>query len=432
MGQMAAPRLGGTFATGALGPVHYAGQCILARRIEEGLRELAADNLGGGIARGALQAAQLVGVSASDIERLLPLAELNAILGRIAQSQPRVMEAWRLYAGGLGGLLSGVADLTVDGRAPDTALCISRLAKKVQRDKPLSVPLARLADDLADYQEALHRCVDLLNDTTALQKAYEMRRLRKIAAIAGAASLGLLIVVSIVFVIVRRARIASVIESQDPCAVMDLTDKDIDRVSDALRARAAQNKARCEADRAEAAKRAEEERARAAREAEAKKAQEALAASCEALAQSLAKGALSPDDEAFAKGAAPLLGRVAKGVLEISDLGPAEPGLPCVGTPSGPKITAAFRKAVLAKPWNIPKAESPSAAVRDAIANGKGELPLKLKMMMGTRAADAAKKAIASGKADEIQRAIALCETAKVMETAPAGPCDGVRAIATK
>lgn len=427
-----APRLGGTFATGALGPVYYAGQCILARRVEEGLRELAADNLGGGVARGVLQASQLVGVSPSDIERLLPLAQLNAILGRIGVSQPRVMEAWKLYAGGLGGLLQGVADLTVDGRAPDTALAVSRLAKKVQRDKPLAEPLNRLADDLAAYQEALHRCVELLNDTTALQKAYQMRRMRKLALIGGAALAALLLVGSIVFAVVRRARITAVIEDPDPCAVMDLTEKDVSRVGGAMAARAKANRATCEATRAAEAKRIEDERLREEREREAKKAQEVVETKCDTLAASLAAGKLSPEDEAFAKEAAALLGRMAKGALDLEDLGPAAPRLPCKGARAGTKIEAAFRKAVLARPWILNKVDVLGEPVNAAIAEGAADLPEKLKGMTGARAADAAKKAIASGKPDQVARAIALCDTAKAMGTAPAGPCDGVRSIAPK
>ena len=151
------------FATGALGPVHYAGQCILARRVEEGLRELAVDNLRGGVTRGVIQAAQRVGVTPREIESVLPMPELVVLLQRLAASQPKAIEAWHTYAGGLGGLLTGVADLTVDGRAPDTALAVQRLAKKVQRDKLFAEPLARLADDLFDWQDALHRCIELLN-----------------------------------------------------------------------------------------------------------------------------------------------------------------------------------------------------------------------------------------------------------------------------
>lgn len=427
-----APRLGGTFAVGALGPVHYAGQCILARRVEEGLKELAAENLGGGVVRGVTQAALLVGVAPADIERVLPMAELNGLLARIASSQPRVMEAWKLYAGGLGGLLSGVTDLTVDGRAPDTALCVSRLAKKVQRDKPLAEPLGRLADDLSDYQDALHRCVTVLNDTTALERAYRMRRLRRFALLGGAAVAILLVAGSVIFVAARRARIAGVIERPDPCAVMELTEVDLDRVSDELRARAEKNRAECEAARAAEAKRIEDEREREEREREAKKAQEALEQRCGALASSLAAGKLTPEDEALAKDGASLLGRVARGVLDVSDLGPAEPPLPCKGTKAEAAITAAFRKAVLARPWDLPKAEGTSAAVRAAIAAGAADLPDKLKSMTGRSAGELAKKAILSGKPDQVQRALALCETAAAMGTAPAGPCDGLRAIVPK
>jgi hypothetical protein len=427
-----APRLGGTFATGALGPVHYAGQLILARKVEEGLRELTPDNLGGGVARGVQQAAALAGVLPSDIEHLLPMAELNGMLGRIAASQPRVMQAWKLHAGGLGGLLDGVADLTIDGRAPDTALSIQRLAWKVQRDKPLAQPLKQLADDMADWQEALHRCVDVLNDTKALQRAYEMRRLRKIALIGGGAGLIALLIVSIVVVAVRRARIAGVIEQPDPCAVMDLTEADLDRVSDELRERARESRAKCEAARAAEAKRIEDERLREERERAAKKAQEELEARCDALAASLAAGKLSPEDEALAKDAAPLLGRVAKGVLDVADLGPAEPVLPCKDTKAEAKVKAAFRKAALAKPWNLPKAESPSAAVREAMAEGAADLPEKVKLMMSMRAGDASKRAIASGKAEQATTALALCEAAKAVGTEPAGPCDAVKSVSQK
>jgi len=420
------------FATGALGPVHYAGQLILARRAEEGLRELAVDNLQGGVARGVMQAAARAGVTPADVEQLLPMAELKQLLTRLAASQPRVLEAWKLYAGGLGGLLTGVADLTVDGRAPDTALCVQRLAKKVARDKPFSEPLQRLADDLLDWQDALHRCVELLNDTTGLEKAYRQRRMRRMLTIVGAAAAAALVVAVVVWMRVARAKVLAVIEKPDPCAAMELTAADLDRVSDELRARASGNRLKCEVQRAEEAKRKEDERLREEREREAKKAQEALEASCEGLAAHLEAGQLTAEDEAFAKGAANLVGRIAKGALELTDYGPAEPALPCKGTKGEARLAAAFRKAVLAKPWNVPMVEATSAAVREALSQGAADLPAKLKAMMGTRAGDAAKKAFVSGKPEHIARAAALCETAKALGTAPVGPCDGVRALGAK
>jgi hypothetical protein len=420
------------FATGALGPVHYAGQCILARRAEEGLKELSVDNLRGGVARGILQAAQRVGVPASEIQRLLPMAELDQIMLRIAASQPKVLEAWRLYAGGLGGLLTGVADLTVDGRAPDTALCVQRLAKKVQRDRPFSEPLEALANDLFDWQDALHRCVDLLNDTTALEKAYRRRRSKRIAGIAAGSLVVALLLSIAAWRQVVRSRVVAVLEKPDVCAVMDLSESDIDRVSSDLRERARASRAKCEAERAAEQKRKEDEEARLQREAAEKKAKEEQEARCDALAEHVAAGKLEEEDAVLAKEAAGLLGRVAKGALELGDYGPAEPPLPCKGTKAEAALSAAFRKAVLAKPWNIPKVESPSAAVREAIAQGSSELPPKLKMMTGKGAADAAQKAITSGKPEHIARAIAMCETAKVMGTAPAGPCEGVKSLGPK
>jgi hypothetical protein len=373
-----------------------------------------------------------VGVTPREIEGVLPMQELAVILQRLAVSQPKALEVWHQYAGGLGGLLTGVADLTVDGRAPDTALAVQRLAKKVQRDKLFSEPLARLADDLFDWQDALHRCIELLNDTAALENAYKRRRLKRL--VAGAAGVFVIIValVAIVWIRMARARVLAVIEKPDPCAAMELTEAQLGRVSDELQARAKANVAKCEAGRAAEAKRLEDERAKAERDREAKKAQDALDASCDALATHLEAGKLAPEDEAFAKGAAPLLGRVAKGVLELSDYGPEEPPLPCKGTKAAPRIEAAFRKAVIAKPWSLPKVDAPSAAVRDALAHGAGDLPAKLTAMMGTRAGDAAKKAIATGKPDLITRALALCETAKALGTAPAGPCDGVKTLPKK
>jgi hypothetical protein len=420
------------FATGALGPVYYAGQCLLSRRPEEGLKELSVDNLRGGVKRGAAQAAQRVGVPPSDIESLLPMAELEQILARLAASQPKVLEAWKMYAGGLGGMLTGVADLTVDGRAPDTALCVARLAKKVQRDKPFSQPLQALADDLADWQDALHRCVELLNDTAALEKAYQRRRLKRLAGIVGASLVAVIGIVALIWIRVARARVLAVIEKPDPCAVMDLTESDLDRVSDEQRARARDSRVKCEAARAAEAKRLQEEKAREEREREAKKAKEALERQCDALFSHIEAGKLAPDDDALLKGAAPLVGRIAQGALQLEDMGPNEPDLPCKGTKSEAKIVAAFRKAVLQKPWSVPKVESPSAAVREALTAGAADLPPKLKMMMGSSASDASKRAIASGKADQIARAIALCDTAKAVGTEPVNACDAVRPLARK
>ena len=93
---------------------------------------------------------------------------------------------------------------------------------------------------------------------------------------------------------------------------------------------------------------------------------------------------------------------------------------------------AAFRKAALARPWNLPKAESPSGAVRDAMAVGAADLPEKVKLMMAMRAGDASKRAIASGRPEQLTHAMALCEASRAVGVEPAGPCDAVMANVQK
>ncbi len=77
-----AAKLGATFLIGAMGPVNYAGGCIISSRVPEGLRELTPDSLYGGVRRGIEESAKRVGVDVKDVERLLPMAEiLSSTLG---------------------------------------------------------------------------------------------------------------------------------------------------------------------------------------------------------------------------------------------------------------------------------------------------------------------------------------------------------------
>src|SRR5437016_5244012 len=145
-------KLGASFLACALGPVSYAGSCIMAGRVAEGLQELSAEALEGALKRGVDQLAQRVGLGAFDIERILPQEALRAQLDKLATTQRSALEAWTYYSGRTGGLLQGVADLTVDGRAPDASLNLQRLAKKVSRDKPFSQPLMALSEDVGVWE----------------------------------------------------------------------------------------------------------------------------------------------------------------------------------------------------------------------------------------------------------------------------------------
>src|SRR5262249_7960518 len=125
-----ANNLGATFLRCALGPLHYAGGCILSGKVPDGLRELSADSLHRGVRRGMEESARQVGVGVPDVERLLPMADVQVAAARLDAAQRAAVAAWDQYAGQLGGLLKGVADLTVDGRAPDVPSFLERLSKK--------------------------------------------------------------------------------------------------------------------------------------------------------------------------------------------------------------------------------------------------------------------------------------------------------------
>lgn len=423
-----ASRLGAAFATGALGPLNYAGQCILSGKPDEGLRELSTESLEGGLARGIVQAATRVGVRRSEIESVLPMAAFRDNLGRIAGSHARATEMWRHYAGGLGGLLSGVTDLTVDGRAPDTALCLTRLAKKVARDKPFAQALQAFSDDIAAWQELLSKAIALLNDTTALERAYKMRRLRTVAL---GTSLGVVaagVALVIMWFVRARAKVREAIDAPDPCAVLALSEGDLQRVSSALVAEASKRRQTCEEGRAAAAAEAEAAKKREEAKREAERAAQALAATCETFAAHLEANGLTPEDQTFAGAGAPLFARAAQGVLELGDYGPDDPKWPCPNAPAHRRIVAVFERAVIAKPWNVPKVKSPSRATRAALGARTAELPDRFKAILSNQAADASKKAILSGHADHIAEAMSLCDTAQAMGVAPQS-CDAVKKL---
>src|SRR4051812_43099137 len=114
-----APRIGSTIVRCALGPVNYAGSLIMAGRGGDGVKELAPDSLHGGLKRGIAETAKLVGMRSGDIEAMLPAYEIRVAATNLGVTQKAAITAWNVHAGQIGGLMQGVADLTVDGRVPD-------------------------------------------------------------------------------------------------------------------------------------------------------------------------------------------------------------------------------------------------------------------------------------------------------------------------
>lgn len=403
-----ANKLGAAFLRCSLGPLNYAGGLILSSKVEGGLNELGTDNLHGGLKRGIEEAAKQAGVRVADVERLLPMADVNACAARLDAAQKSALVAWRTYAGHLGGLMSGVADLTVDGRAPDVSHFLERLAKKVKRDAPLSEPLQALSGEVATWLDLVERCSDLIGDGEVLARAYRRRVLMRGAAIGAAGLAGAAAIGAAAWVHAVRARVDAALAAADPCAAAAVDPSDLARASAEQRQRADDKRAACEeAKRREAQARASRlRREQEAREAEARKRERE--ARCEALAQHLAAGALGPDDAAIAGKSAGLLGRVAKRALEGADLAVGD--LPCQDAAAGPKIAEAFAAAVAASTAAWARPAEVSDRVYAALVKQKSTLPGSPKQVLAKHADRAAEKAIVSRDDAEKARAKRLCQ----------------------
>lgn len=424
--------LGATFLRCALGPLSYAGGCILANRVADGLRELAIDSLEGGFRRGITETAKGAGVRVQDVEHLLPMVEIKAAVHRLSLSQPRVVTAWAMHAGQIGGLLKGVAELTVDGRLPDVSMFLDRLAKKVSRDPQLAEPLQTLSDDIANWQDLIERCGDLLGDGGTLAKAYRRRRLMwmgtgfaLVLALGGAVAVGF-------WVYAARARVSAVIASGDPCAVNAIDPSDRDRVGSAQREQLDELRATCAAKLAREEQARQEERLREALLQAKERERREREARCAELASHVDAGELKPEDEALAAAAAPLLGRIARGKLDAVDYGPTEAALPCGDTPGGAKITAAFGRALLASPLAWVYADDLSKGVQAILVARSALLSPQSKMTLTRRAEEEARSALFSGNPLKITRATKLCRLKEALSLQGGEACKGLLAIIPK
>lgn len=415
---MASPRLGRSFAQCALGGVNYAAQCFQASRVPEGLSQLASESLRDGLQRGIFEAARRVGVPSTEIARVLPMRDLEALIARIDHSQRGAGQAWQMHAGQLGGLLQGIAELTVDGRAPDAALCLERLAKKVARDRELAEPLGSLAIDVAAWEGLVQRCRGLLDDGGALERAYRQRRTKRIVMAVSAA----VMVGAVGAVLVQmwrwRAEVRTALEAPDPCVASALTERQLQRAGDELRAEAELKRAACD----------EQKRvAEAARAEEAKK--QAYLASCEALAKGVEERSLGASDDAFAAEHAAVLRRIANGALSADDFGPIDPVLPCADTPSHARLLKAFDAAIPTSEATWLLGEPLAPRVQKALVAFGSALHDADRAELDRRAEEHAKRAIVSGEPGLVAKAARLCQLHADLGGLPHGSCSGILAI---
>ena len=418
-------KLGALFISAALGPVTYAGSCIMAQRVKDGLAELNPDSLMGGVNRGVATIADATGLPSEHIERLLPMPQLRRLAERIGPKQRTALTQWDIHTSHIGGLLAGVADLTVDGRAPDTALCLMRLSQKMQMDKALALPLRELSEDLESWRHLLETCRMIINDGDSLRSAHLQRRILR----GGFAIAGLLAVAAVVVWIVRvrsaRQRIDDLLIASDPCASISIDDSDRGKASEDQRKMLEKRATECETKRA-----AEREAERLRQEEEAKKAAAAEAEAkarrdCEALGEAL-RNHRDVSTLAAAKGHEALLRRITEATLTVEDLsGPIT--LPC--PEDGLDVVAApvFARFALEHAGEWIGSHRLSEQAEALIVKGKDAVSERQRMIFKNSVAGLADKTILMGGEEPMARIRRLCSLLDGLETPARQQCDAVK-----
>ena len=388
-----ASKLVAAFLRCSLGTMNYAATCLLGGQVADGLDELSGQSLYEELATGLALSARGAGVAVADLEPHLPMAELRAAAERLDAAQLAAVNAWQAHAGHLGGLMEGVADLTVDGRALEVSAFLERLAKKVVRDRSLSEPLRALGLELTLWLSLIERCRVLL-ETGVLAKAYARRRTRRRVLFAIVGVVVASVAALLVWLSAAKARIDVALRSSDPCVGSSLEKSDVAWATDAQRRRVTELGAQCEAAQRRAQLEREEQRRREERMREEERVRRLKAVKCASIARRLAHSEsasepLSGDDS-------PFLRRIEKGVLAPSDMAVAP--LPCSETESASQISQAYEAAVLLSPAAWTSANVLSERVQSILRTHAGALAGVHKQTFASRAEEAAKRGLVQGR----------------------------------
>jgi len=419
-------KLGAIFIAAALGPVSYAGRCIMSRRVKDGLAELSPDNLLGGVQRGIETVAAATSLPKSYIERLLPMDQLHALAASIADRQREAVTQWDIHTGHIGGLLEGVADLTVDGRAPDTALCVLRLSRKMQLDKALAEPLRELSEDLEQWRHLVETCRMVIDDGASLRNAYMQKRILRwglsVTAVLGVAAA----VIWFVRVNNARERLDALIAGDDPCMVATADDSDLAKATDEQLTAIAGRQDACQEQR-ERAKAAEEEKKRQqAQRAEEEAEKKAAVERCEALVAALKDGGVDLAALPAAKGHEALLERIAAGAITADDLR-AEVSLPCPDQDLAVVAAPSFARYAIGNPgqWITTTVLHPTA--EKLVVLGKGSVG-QLELSIFTNSVRGLiEKTVLMGGDEPIERALRLCSLLDGLGAPAKTPCDALK-----
>lgn len=403
----------------------------MQNRVAEGLGELSADNLAGGVERGIGDVAKRAGASDEAVRDILSSRALEEAARAVTARQREAIDAWRLHAGHIGGLLSGIAELTVDGRTPDVALCLERLAKKLSQDDELARPLTALAEVVQRFQDRVEEAARALDEEGALERAYRRRQRARWLRL----TLGMLALAVAMGVLGRwqlaRTRVLSAVADPDPCAVFTIADRDRWLASSGLQARVGERERDCEEIRIERLRVEQEAEREAKRREEARLTREARVTACAALAEHVADGELEPSDREVAGAAAPFLERVSRGALLPEDYGPRDiPPVPCDGNPAKAALEELITRAFLADPMQWVSADSPSPTLQKILLEHRDDLADRDKILFTERAERRAEAAVNAGLPGAIEQAAVGCSLARALGIGGRTACDAAVRLA--
>jgi len=411
-----AKKLGSLFINAAIGPLNAAGHSIMARRVAGGLAELDGQFLLAAVVRGIANVADVTGLPRKYVANMLPMAELQTVADRIAANQRTAVQQWDVHTGHVGGLLEGVADLTIDMRPPDASLCLLRVSRKMQMDKALRVPLQELSEDLDLWRQMLETCRVLIDDGHSLRNAYRQRRVLRLGVAAAALLAFAIVGVWVARVKLARGRVATIIEMDDPCAVETIADPDLAKASGKQEQQVSERRESCH-QRREQERRVEEERRleEERRQAEERKRQARLDA-CTKIAKDVVDGGPVDTTAIDAGQHGPLLQRIAMGKLEPTDVTSDLASLPCTDTEASAAIGAAYGRAAFASAGMWMTRYTLSNSARELIIKGKAGLGQREGKVFAQHVETLAKKSLRTGDDESIARAKVLCELKEALE----------------
>jgi len=406
----------------AMGPLAMAGSSLRRGDVKQGLEELSGESLVGSVQRAIDTVATTVGLPPYEVERLLPTADMDAMLELVASTQLEALEQWQLHMAHAGGLLEAIAKLTADGRAPEAGLSLMRIATKMKLEKALAAPLRELAEHIERWQELLEVIRKQLDEGKELAEA-RRRRQRVQLGIAALTGIALMAVSALGYTVMNaRKNVEAVLAQANPCEVELIAPGDLSMAGSSQKASVTSKREACRLVR-ERAKIAEqkqrEEEARLERELEKKRARAAL---CKELGARLAKPsaeALDPKLSAMLGKDAPFMAELSRGKLADDDVTRDVSAMSCMDGESGDAVASAFAAAAIKTAESWLPGHSPSPSVVALIARGKGAVSKAARENLVPPIEKLALDALVTGKVEFAAKARRKCDVLTALDVTP-------------